>query len=88
MSATYAIIFRMEIGTEKGGWGTDVFQSAELPFLPRKGDMIALTKLDDCHEVEDVYWTAGLGFEVFFKFEDRTKASLKLLKNAGWTEEK
>lgn len=59
--------------------------SGRLPFMPQVGMMIVAVKGDDFREVEEVYWSAESGLEVYFVFEDASVAGT--MKQIGWTED-
>jgi len=67
--------------------GLDMSCTAELPFIPRVGDKISACAGDDFREVENIYWSAKDGFEVFFVFEAVSGVQIVLMKKRGWKED-
>ena len=85
--STYKTKFQIQVGNEKKGDVWDMYQVAEVPFLPRKGDMIAVRQGDDFREVHQIYWGPKDGFEVFFIFEETSKTGIKFMETMGWKED-
>lgn len=80
---TYKIKFMIESAPVEPEDNSDEMEcTSRLPFVPRIGDMIAVTAKDDLREVERVYWTPRDGLCVWFVFD--TNATPKVLKAAGW----
>lgn len=57
----------------------------DFPFLPRKGDDIAVTKGGYLFEVRYIYWSDEEGFNVVLKPDDGGGDNVEL-KLEGWTE--
>jgi hypothetical protein len=81
------IKFTIEAKTLKTGrlpGGTELELIRDFPFLPRQGDMIAVTPEGSLLQVRTVYWSEEDGFEVNFEYDDLEHS--KNLKASGWTE--